>query len=135
MLYLKGASYSSGVDMRAGVELERNIVFENKNTFDTYSFELGYLNNGPYMVSLFSNDKFGKNKDLAWYEKGIDISTLDKGTYVIYVTNKSNISDFGELKDMLMLGDYNKAKGEYDGRSYEITLNKKVRYRLELTIK
>lgn len=134
-LYLKGASYSSGVDMRTGVELERNIVFENKNTFETYSFELGYLDNGPYMVSLFSNDKFGKNKDLAWYEKSIDISVLDKGTYLIYVTNKSNISDFGELKDMLMLGEYNKAKGEYDGKSYEVALNKKVRYRLELTIK
>ena len=135
ILYLKGASYSSGVDMRDGTNLTRNIVFENKESFETYTFDLGYLKEGPYMISLYGTDKFGKDKKLAWYEKSIDLTKLSKGSYVIYVTNKSNISDYGELKDMLMLGDYSKTKCDYDGKKYDVSLNKKVRYRVELNIK
>lgn len=135
VLYLKGASYSSGIDMRKGSTLTRNIVFENEDNYDIYKFNLGYLESGPYTISLYGNDRFGKDKELAWYEKNIDLKDIPKGSYVIYITNKSNISDYGELKDMLMLGDYTKTKEEYDGKKYEITLNKKVRYRVELTIK
>ena len=135
MLYLKGASYSSGVDLRKGTNLVRNIIFENQNTFKTYSYNLGYLEKGPYIISLYGSDKFGKDKDLAWYENTIDLKDLPKGNYTIYIANKSNISDFGELKDMLMYVDFSKAIDTYNGKEYKLSLNKNVRYRVELLVK
>ena len=135
MLYIKGASYSSGVDMRSEANLTRRLIFEDQDTFKTYSYDLGFLNNGPYMISLNGKDQFGKDKNLAWYEKTIDLSDLEKGKYVIYITNKSNISDFGELKDNLMLNDYKLLNSVYKNKSYEFSLNKKARYRIELNIK
>ena len=134
-LYIKGASYSSGLDMRSGINLTRNIIFENQKSFKTYSYDLGFLNNGPYMISLYGNDKFGKDKELAWYEKTVDLGNLEKGKYTIYITNKSNISDFGELKDNLMLNDYNSLNSTHNDKTYEFSLNKKSRYRIELNIK
>ena len=134
-LYLKGASYSSGVDLKKGTNLIRNIIFENQNTFKTYSYNLGYLEKGPYIISLYGNDKFGKDKDLAWYENTIDLKDLPKGNYTIYISNKSNISDFGELKDMLMYADFSKTIDIYDGKEYKLSLNKNIRYRVELSVK
>lgn len=135
MLYLKGASYSSGVDLRKGTNLVRNIIFENQNTFKTYSYNLGYLEKGPYIISLYGSDKFGKDKDLAWYENTIDLKDLPKGNYTIYIANKSNISDFGELKDMLMYVDFSKTTDTYNGKEYKLLLNKNARYRVELSVK
>ncbi len=134
-LYLKGASYSSGVDLRKGANLVRNIIFENQDTFEIYSYNLGYLEKGPYVISLYGSDKFGKDKDLAWYENTIDLKDLPKGNYTIYIANKSNISDFGELKDMLMYVDFSKIANTYNGKDYKLSLNKNVRYRVELSIK
>ena len=133
-LHIRGASYSVNVDMRPGVTLDRKIIFENIDTFKKYTFDLGYLNSGTYDINLVAADNFGKEKKLAWYEKKLDISDLPKGKYAIYITNKSNISDYGELSDVLF-ADLSKASGTINGKKYRFYLNEDLRNRIELEIK
>ena len=133
-LHIRGASYSVNVDMRPGVTLDRKIIFENIDTFKKYTFDLGYLNSGTYDINLVAADNFGKEKKLAWYEKNLDISDLPKGKYAIYITNKSNISDYGELSDVLF-ADLSKASGTINGKKYRFYLNEDLRNRIELEIK
>ena len=83
---------------------------------------------------MVAPDKFGIKKPLAWYDSNIDISSLPKGKYAIYVTNKSNISDYGELSDVLLFTDFSKANGTINGKKYSLYLNDKVRYRVELKV-
>ena len=133
-LHIRGASYSVNVDMRSGVTLDRKIIFENIDTFKKYTYDLGYLNSGTYDINLVAADNFGKEKKLAWYEKNLDISDLPKGKYAIYITNKSNISDYGELSDVLF-ADLSKASGTINGKKYRFYLNEDLRNRIELEIK
>ncbi len=133
-LHLKGASYSVNLDMRKGTNLKRTIVFENIDTFNRYTYDLGYLEKGTFDINLVAADQFGKSKDLAWYEKDLDISNLPKGKYAIYIINKSNISDYGELNDVLFT-DLSKASGKINDKDYRFYLNENLRNRIELEIK
>ena len=133
-LHLKGASYSVDVDMNKDAKVSRKIIFENQDSFDKYTFDLGYINNGTFMIELVAPDKFGISKPLAWYDSNIDISDLPKGKYAIYITNESNIADYGELSDILLFTSFDKANGSINGKKYRLYLNDKLRYRVELTI-
>ena len=133
-LHIRGASYSVNVDMRAGVSLERKIIFENVDNFEKYTYDLGYLNNGTYNINLVASDNFGKEKKLAWYDKELDLSDLPKGRYAIYITNRSNIYDYGELSDVLF-ADLSKASGKFNDKTYKFYLNEDLRNRIELEIK
>ena len=59
---------------------------------------------------------------------------MPKGKYAIYITNKSNISDYGELSDVLF-ADLSKASGTINGKKYRFYLNEDLRNRIELEIK
>ena len=133
-LHLKGASYSVDMNMNKDAKVSRKIIFENQDNFDKYTFDLGYINNGTFMIELVAPDKFGISKPLAWYDSNIDISNLPKGKYVIYITNESNIADYGELSDVLLFTSFDKANGSINGKKYRLYLNDKLRYRVELTI-
>ena len=133
-LHLKGASYSVDMNMNKDAKISRKIIFENQDNFDKYTFDLGYINNGTFMIELVAPDKFGISKPLAWYDSNIDISNLPKGKYVIYITNESNIADYGELSDVLLFTSFDKANGSINGKKYRLYLNDKLRYRVELTI-
>ena len=133
-LHLKGASYSVDVDMNKDAKVSRKIIFENQDSFDKYTFDLGYINNGTFMIELVAPDKFGISKPLAWYDSNIDISDLPKGKYAIYITNESNIADYGELSDILLFTSFDKANGSINGKKYRLYLNDKLRYRVELSI-
>lgn len=133
-LHLKGASYSVDMNMNKDAKISRKIVFENQDNFDKYTFDLGYINNGTFMIELVAPDKFGISKPLAWYDSNIDISNLPKGKYAIYITNESNIADYGELSDVLLFTSFDKANGSINGKKYRLYLNDKLRYRVELTI-
>ncbi len=133
-LHLKGASYSVDVDMNKDAKVSRKIIFENQDSFDKYTFDLGYVNTGTFMIELVAPDKFGISKPLAWYDSNIDISDLPKGKYAIYITNESNIADYGELSDILLFTSFDKANGSINGKKYRLYLNDKLRYRVELTI-
>ena len=81
-----------------------------------------------------ASDNFGKEKKLAWYDKELDLSDLPKGRYAIYITNRSNIYDYGELSDVLF-ADLSKASGKFNDKTYKFYLNEDLRNRIELEIK
>lgn len=133
-LHIKAASYSVGVDMRSSASIERKVIFENVETFKKYKYDVGYLNAGTFTIKLITADAFGIQKERAWFEKELDISSLPKGKYAIYITNDSNISDYGEMNDLLFT-DLTKANGKIGEKQYTFTLNEKLRNRIELIVK
>ena len=133
-LHLKGASYSVDMNMNEGTKITRKIIFENIDNFKKYTFDLGYINKGSFAIELVAPDKFGITKPLAWYDTNIDISSLPKGRYAIYVTNESNIADYGELSDVLLFTSFDKAHGKINNKNYELYLNEDVRYRVEMKV-
>lgn len=131
-LRIMGNSYSYGMDLSKSRNVERKIIFENTNTFEKYTYDLGYIDNGMYQVGNTLNDNFDKTR--AWFDKTIDISELKAGTYAIYITNKSNIEDYGELNELL-LRDLSTVKTTINSKEYSFSVNKDKRYRIELTVK
>ena len=131
-LRIMGNSYSYGMDLSTSKNIERKIIFENTKTFEKYSYDLGYIDNGMYPVGNTLNDNLDKTR--AWFDKTIDISNIKSGTYAIYITNKSNIEDYGELNELL-LRDLSTIKTTINGKEYSFSVNKTKRYRIELTVK
>lgn len=133
-LHIIAASYSVGMDMRKGnTFMKREIIFENIKTFEQTRFDVGSLSTPIYPISLVVADQFGKQKDRAWFDKELDISKLPKGTYAIYLSTDSNISDYGELNDLLF-SDLSKASATINGKKYHFELNEEKRNRIELVI-
>lgn len=119
-LHLKGASYSYGMDLSSSTKVERKLVFENKETYDTYEFDLGSITNGMYTVALPVSDGYDKTR--AWYDATIDIAKIPKGEYILYVTTSSNVTDISEFTDIMGRSLSNK-KGVIDGKTYQFSLN------------
>ena len=133
-LHIIAASYSVGMDMRKGnTFMKREIIFENIKTFEQTRFDVGSLSTPIYPISLVVADQFGKQKDRAWFDKELDISKLPKGTYAIYLSTDSNISDYGELNDLLF-SDLSTSKAIINGKKYHFELNEEKRNRIELVI-
>ncbi len=132
-LVLNAATYSVGLDMRTSTNLTRNIVFENIDTFETFTYSLT-TTDPLYPIRLISADAFGLGKDQAWFNNKLDISELSKGNYAVYVTSESNVKDYGELYDVLF-ADLSSAKTIIDGKEYIFSINRDLRDRLELEIK
>lgn len=134
-LHIIAASYSVGLDMRlSNTMLARELIFENIDTFEQKRFNVGSITTPIYPISLVRADKFGKTKDRAWFDKVIDISDLEKGTYAIYISAKSNISDYGELNDLLFQN-LDNSKAVINGKTYVFKRNDEKRNRIELTVK
>ncbi len=131
LLYLKGNSFSYGSDLSSTSNVKRTIIFENIDTLERYTFDLGSITDGPYEVKMPVSD--GLSKDRAWFEKTIDLSNLPKGRYVIYINTISNISDISELNDQAFYG-FDNVNGNFDSKTYSFLLNENQRYRLELKI-
>ena len=131
-LRIMGNSYSYGMDLSKSKDVERKIIFENTKTFEKYTYDLGYIDNGMYAVGNTLNDNFDKTR--AWFDKTIDISNIKEGNYAIYITNKSNIEDYGELNELL-LRDLSSIKATINGKTYSFSVNNSQRYRIELNVK
>ncbi len=119
-LHLMGATYSYGMDLSKNKSVTRKIVFENKETYKTYTFDLGSVTDGLYTVALPVSDNLDKTR--AWYNSIIDISSLPKGDYKIYITTYSNITDYSEFTDNLGRSLTNK-KATINGKNYQFNLN------------
>ncbi len=132
-LLLEAATYSVGLDMRNETNLSRTLVFENVNTFEKYTYNLNTVD-PLYPIKLISSDAFGIAKDQAWFRNEIDMSSLPKGEYAVYVTSESNIKDYGELYDVLF-ADLSNANTIIDDKEYEFIINRELRDRLELIVK
>ncbi|MEG0822916.1 MAG: glucosaminidase domain-containing protein [Erysipelotrichaceae bacterium] len=126
---IKGTSISVGANLANNQTIKRSIVFEDKATFKKYRYDLGSINNGPYKPRLRVSD--GLDKTRGWYEKSVDVSTLPKGNYVIYIVNNNNVNDYGELVDKL----YSKFPSPtINGKKYTFTAVKDQRFRVELKV-
>lgn len=130
-LKIRGTSHNVGINYSANQTVTRKIVLENISTFERFESEVGSITNGDYVVDLKVSD--GKDKTRAWFDGGIDISNLPKGTYAIYlVTSVDGFSDFGELKD-LSYRDFNQTTS-INGKTYSLKRVDSKRFRMELVV-
>lgn len=130
-LHIKGASYSYGMDLSTIAKVERQIIFENKSTLKTYSYNLSSITNGLYKVVLPESDNLDKTR--AWYDANIDISKLEKGTYSIFITTTSNKTDVSELTDNLRR-DLSTKKAVINDKNYQLKLDTKNGNIIELAV-
>lgn len=130
-LHLKGASYSYGMDLAPDKTVERTIIFEDKDNYKTYKYSLGSITNGLYKVALPESDNLDKTR--AWYDSTIDISSLPKGNYKIYISTKSNLVDYHEFTDNLGR-ELDDKKITINNKSYQFMLNKDKGNVIELKV-
>ena len=131
LLKLYGSSFNVGGNYNTSVNVERSIIFENTTTYERYKFDLGYIDNGEYKITLLVPDNLDKTR--AWFNKSIDISNLNKGTYAIYIETKTNVEDYGELNDIFQREITSTMS--YNNKTYSIKINENQRFRLELEVK
>ena len=132
LLHLKGLTYSYGMNLAANQNVKRTIIFENKETYETYSYDLGSITDGLYPAILPDDDGFDKTR--AWYDANIDIRNIPVGEYVIYITTTSNITDISEFTEKLNRS-LDQVKKTLNGKSYTFSINKDKGNRIELTVK
>ncbi len=126
-LTIKGTSHSFGVSFAEKDNVDRKLIFENTSDFTKYEFDLGSITNGEYKVTLAVSDNLDKTR--AWYNKTIDLTTLPKGNYVLYIKNTVNgVSYYGEIIDVAYT-DFTKINNTI----YKLNRNDNTRLRLELT--
>lgn len=130
-LNIRGSSFNVGGDYSKETEVTRKIVFENIKTFERFEYDLGYIDNGDYEITLIVPDNLDKTR--AWFNNSIDLKDLEKGTYAIYIHTKSNVDDAAELTD-IFLREINSTM-KIDEKNYSIKLNNNIRFRLELEVK
>ncbi len=130
-LKIRGFAHNVNGNYAIGETVTRTMVLENIETYKTISNSIATITNGDYLISLRVSDGFDKTK--AWFEGTIDISSLEKGTYVIYIANSANINDFAELNDIF--GKTIGATTTINGKNYSLRVNTDIRYRIELIVK
>ena len=131
-LHLKGLSYSYGSDLNKDANVERKIIFENKETYQTFTYDLGSITNGLYPAVLPTDDNLDKTR--AWYDNTIDISNIPTGEYVIYITTKSNITDIAEFTEKLGRK-LDSVTATINGKKYSFAINYNKGNRIELVVK
>lgn len=131
-LNILGYSYSYGTNYSSLARVTRQMIFENTETYKKYTYNIGSITNGLFKLTLPSPDGYDKTR--GWYNATLDLSQLEPGVYVIYLSNKTNLSDFGELKDILYT-DLSKITTTIKGKKYSLVRNDKVKHRLELHVK
>ena len=129
-LKLSGTSYALKTNYKASDNVEREVIFENKKTHKiSYREDIGSITDGPYKVTSVT----GNDMTRAWFDSDIDISSLTKGTYIIYIRTKvGDVDDYSELTDSAYsdLSD----TSEFDGKKVSLKRNNNQRIRLELVI-
>ena len=127
-LYLLGYSYDYDGVYSDSLSVTRKLILENTSNYNQTVLDLGSTK-GPFELETL--DK--KDKTYAWFEKELDISKLDKGTYSLLIyTKTSNASNYDEIPDM-----FKSLKEEItiNDKTYTISYNKARNNRIELTVK
>ena len=130
-LKILGTSYSMGMNLSKNTNVERKIIFENINTYKKYSYNASSITDGLYQVGTTLNDGYDKTR--AWFDISMDLSDLEKGTYAIYISTKSNISDYGELTELLFRN-LDDVILNQNNKKYSFRVNNSQRYRIELIV-
>lgn len=127
-LYIYGYSYDYNGLYNNSLTVTRKAIFENTDTYKNTVYDLGSTK-GPFAIETL--DK--KDKTYAWYEKEIDISNLNKGTYSLLIyTKTSDATNYDELTDMFRTI---KETIVIDNKTYTIYYNKNRNNRIELEVK
>jgi len=127
-LYMYGYSYDYEGVYDNSSNITRKVIIENTSTFKQYIYDLGSTK-GPFEINTLD----GKSKTYAWYEKEVDISKLEKGTYSIYIyTKTSNATNYDELTDIFR--DLNETK-KFNNKEYHLQYNKERNNRVEIVVK
>lgn len=134
LLDIKGTSFNIMGDYKIGQYVIREMIFENIDTYERFSKDLGYVDNantGVNKISLRVPD--GKDKTRAWFNRKINITDLNIGRYVIYIRTKAGaVDDYDELTDI-----FHRPLGKsitLNGKTYTLILNSEKRARIELII-
>lgn len=130
LLHINGYTYSYGMDLKESANVSRKIIFENQETLQTTTFKLEAIK-GLYDPILPTSDSLAKT--LSWYDADLDLSSLPKGTYRIYLATSSNISDISELTD-LFNQDFSKVMAIIKDKKYTIHTNLERGNILELIV-
>lgn len=131
-LEIIGTSHNVGGNYSSTSNIERQIVLENNDTLERKVYETSFLEEKPYKVSLRVSDNLDKTN--AWYKSNVDLSSLEKGTYTVYVRTKTNeVDDFGEVYDITFT-DIN-LNTKISDKEIKIFRNDFKRYRIEIEVK
>lgn len=129
-LVIRGASHIVGGNYSKDTTVKRTLTLENTKTFERFTYDIGSITDGDYVIELRVSDGFDKTR--SWYETNIDVSNIPVGIYSINLATSSNIADFGELQDL-----FNRkidATKVINGKKYSFSVNKENRYRVELKV-
>ena len=130
-LHLKGATYSYGMNLAENQTVSRTLIIENKETYESYKYDIGSIANGLYTVALPVSDNLDKTR--AWYDATIDIANIPKGTYKLYITTTSNVTDYSEFTDSLGR-DLSDKKIVINDKTYQFSLNRQEGNTIELEV-
>ena len=127
---IKGTSYNIGTSYATKDSVMRNIIFENVQTKERFTFDIGSI--VGLDIPLNVNDGFTRER--GWFNSTVDIKSLPVGDYIIYIqTISGNTNDFGELND-IFLKDLSGITGTFDSKKVTFTLNQNKRFRIEMHI-
>ena len=127
---IKGTSYNIGTSYAPSDTVNRNIIFENIETLERFTFDIGSI----VGVDIPLNVSDGFTRERGWFNSTIDIKSLPVGDYIIYIqTISGNTNDFGELNDIFMK-ELKGIVGEFDSKKVTFSLNQTKRFRIEMHI-
>ena len=130
ILKIKGTSYNIGTSYNKNVDVKRNIIFENMNTYERFTFDIGSIVGTDIPLNVGD----GYTRERGWFNTNLDISNIPVGNYVIYIqTIAGSTNDFGELND-IFLKDLSKISSEFDNKKVSFKINQKKRFRIEMNI-
>ena len=64
-LNISGSSFNVGGNYSKDTNVERKIIFENTKTFERFEFDLGYIDDGEYPITLVVPDNLDKTREIA----------------------------------------------------------------------
>ncbi len=127
-LYIYGYSYDYEGTYNNQSSITRKIILENTKTFKQEIIDVSSTK-GPFTIKTQDN----KDKTYAWFEKEIDLSKLEKGTYSILVyTKTTDATNYDELQDLFRsVND----KMNTNNKEYILQYNKDRQNRIEIIVK
>ena len=132
-LRIRGCSFNVGGDYSKNKKVERKLIFENQETFERKEFDIGYIDNGDYIIRLNIPD--GKDKTRAWFDTLIDVKDLPKGIYSIYIRTKTDgVDDSSKINDVFNPNLSNQ-KLNINNKNYSLRINQDEKYTIELIVK
>ena len=127
-LYMLGYSYNYNGTYEKQNSIKRTLILENQKDYIQEYIDLGSTK-GPYEITV----QDGKDKTYIWYEKAIDITDLEKGTYTLQVyTKTTDAEDYGEITDAF--GTFKTQEMKIGEKTYRIEINKEKENRVELIV-